>query len=344
MSNAVDLKKRYLQMAQNNQAGTSQYLNNQKLNATNQMASVIASKYNNPGQVDVNKGFYDYGQNLVANYNNQNDPELAARYNKAQTDYNNALIAEENLNNLQQQRVDANNQASLAYQQAQKYGNSQLAMQGLNNTGLSESSTTGLLNTYANVLSRNNQNYYSGVNKTYKDLADANLESSQQLNSELLRQQENKQSEEKLILSNAIADAPDLDVLNKYMEAYGKNLDPNLNILYNMKVKELENKEQETLKPYYGIASDAVGIDPSKINTSTFAYKGSGTGGEQDKYLDLVLNNIKSGYVKNGDVIDLNTGKGSDNYIYFNGMLYKTNKKANYIPKEHLVFLETRFK
>ena len=334
MSNAVDLKKRYLQMAQNNQAGTSQYLNNQKLNATNQMASVIASKYNNPGQVDVNKGFYEYGQNLVPNYNNQNDTELAARYNKAQTDYNNALIAQENLNNLQQQRVDANNQASLAYQQAQKYGNSQLAMQGLNNTGLSESSTTGLLNTYANVLARNNQDYYSGVNQTYKDLADANLESSQQLNNELLRQQENKQLEEKQILSDAIANAPDLDVLNKYMEAYGKNLDPNLNILYNMKVKELENQEQETLKPYYGIASDAVGIDPSKINASTFAYKGSGTSGKQDKHLDLVLKNIRWGYIKNGDVVDLNLGEGSDNYIYFNGMLYKTNKKANYTPKE----------
>lgn len=181
-----DIVNKYYTQAQNNQRGSNQFLYNQKNNAITQAQNVLTQKYGNNASFDVNKSFYDYGT-PTQGYNSSLDPELAARYNKAISDYQNYENAIAQANQLETQKEAANRQASLMYQQGQKYSPSQLQAMGLGNTGLSESTQAGLMNTYSNILANNNRDYISNMNQLYNNVANANRESNSNFNDEITK-------------------------------------------------------------------------------------------------------------------------------------------------------------
>lgn len=217
--NTNQIKNKYLQQAQNKQAGANPYINNQKQDAQTIAQNVLAQKYGSNAQFDPNKGFYDYG-NAKANYNPNQDLELSARYNKAMKDYNNLSQANQQLQNYNQQLQDQNRQASLQYQQSQKYNPSQLQAVGLGNTGYAESSQAGLLNTYSNILASNRQNYAQNVNDMYKSLADATQESNinlaEQINQIKQLDKENQESNMLQLMQSATSQQQLDEIYNEF--------------------------------------------------------------------------------------------------------------------------------
>lgn len=327
MATTADLKKKYLQMAQNNQAGTSNYLNAQKNQALNQANNVLAQKYSNP-TVNPNQSFYNYG-GVKQGYNNMQDSELLARYNKAITDYNNYNLAEQNLKQYGQQRQDQERQASLILQQGQKYIPSQLDAMGLGKTGMSETAQTGLMNTYAGIVANANRDYASNVNQMYQDLANANLESNQQLELELSQNRE----ENKYILDNAIQSIDDPELLQKYWDTYGNYADKNTELQYKYKQDVLKDiaaqnyqaTVDEILQTRYNI-DPTTAVDMQDLKPSQFAFKGSGKNKKQDKLIEML--SYKFDEIPDGTVIDINIGGGTDKYLVFNGKMYKTDKEV----------------
>ena len=340
MATTADLKKKYLQMAQNNQAGTSNYLNAQKNQSLNQASNVLAQKYSNPN-ANPNQSFYSYGA-AKEGYDKALDPSLSAQYNKAMTDYMNYSNAQVQAQNYNQQRMDQQNQASLLYQQGQKYAPGQLKAMGLGNTGLSETSQVGLMNTYANILNQANRDYATNINQMYQDLASANRESAQNLDAQLQayeQQKENKAQqsvqEQYNILANAISNIEDSDLLAKYMETYKNVVDPNLQMQYDYKQNILkqyadaqeEQRVLESLNRQYGITEDTEQYVASDISPSTFKFIGYRN---PDSNQSKAINYIKeyASEIPNGTVVDVNVGAGNNTYLVYNGKLYKVDRNA----------------
>ena len=307
----------------------------------NQANNVLAQKYSNPN-ANPNQSFYSYGKATQTGYDPSMDKSLSAQYNKAMTDYMNYSNAEQQSQNYNQQRTDQQRQASLALQQGQKYIPTQLQAMGLGNTGLSETSQVGLMNTYANVLNQANRDYATNMNQMYQDLASANRESAQNLDAQLEayeQQKENKAEqtvqEQYNILANAISNIEDSDLLAKYMETYKNVADPNLQMQYDYKQNILkqyadaqeEQKILESLNRQYGITEDTEQYVASEISPSTFKFIGYR---KPDSDQSKAINYIKeyASEIENGTVVDVNVGAGNDTYLVYNGKLYKVNRKA----------------
>lgn len=168
-------------------------------------------------------------------------------------DYQNYAAAENQANQLGQQRQDAQNQAALMYQQGQKYAPSQLQAMGLGNTGLSETSQVGLMNTYSNIVNQSNRDYASGINQMYQDLAAANRENQMDLTNQLtsIKQREEDIAREDKLLADKIAREDYLLALEKE-EANKKELetkaDQEKELLMNRYLTELQSAyDQATL-------------------------------------------------------------------------------------------------
>lgn len=296
MATTQDLKNKYLQMAQNSQAGTDPYLDSQKNNAINQAMTVLGQKYNNP-TFNPYQGFYQYGQ-AKEGYNASLDPELQARYNKAIADYSNYQQASAQANAYNQQRQFSQDQASLMYQQGQKYAPGQLQAAGLGNTGLAETSQVGLMNAYQNVLGQANRDYSNNMGHLYSELAQANRESTQNLDEQLTK-----------IYQNAAQN-------NNFTDGT---------------IDQTENEIETAVK--YGAKKNGLVYDSSSILNAKF---GKGTP-DQNKHIERISQLMAENKFKNGDTISLNVGTGkrsnSKVYVYYNGKLYETNLKysdANY--------------
>lgn len=141
-------------------------------------------------------------------------------------DYQNYASAENQANQLGLQRQDAQNQAALMYQQGQKYAPTQLQAMGLGNTGLSETSQVGLMNTYSNIVNQTNRDYASGMNKMYQDLAAANRENQMDLTNQLtsIKQKEQDIAREDKLLADKIAREDYLLSLEKEEQLRKENL------------------------------------------------------------------------------------------------------------------------
>lgn len=319
----------------------------------NQANNVLAQKYSNPN-ANPNQSFYSYGKATQTGYDPSMDKSLSAQYNKAMTDYMNYSNAEQQAQNYNQQRTDQQRQASLALQQGQKYIPTQLQAMGLGNTGLSETSQVGLMNTYANVLNQANRDYATNMNQMYQDLASTNRESAQNLDAQLEAYEQQKEDkaqqsikEQYNILANAISNIEDSDLLAKYMETYKNVADPNLQMQYDYKQKYLQEqnkqlKDQQTadyiLKNYgVDISESERVIKASDIDPEQFDFNRNKEGTRQRDALLYVQ--MYADEIPNGSVIDINWGLGKEKYLVHNGMLYSTDKAvtitANQLAKRY---------
>lgn len=274
-------------------------------------------------------------------------------------DYQNYASAENQANQLGIQRQDAQNQAALMYQQGQKYAPSQLQAMGLGNTGLSETSQVGLMNTYSNIVNQSNRDYASGINKMYQDLAAANRESEINLNNQLneyrqqalakeelkqeTTQQIEQQKQEQTLqqqtqsVQNAIANIDDPKVLEQYKEAYkdviSNNPDLQIQLGYKEQLLNQYQKQQEeakmleTLYNNWGVTPETEQHDISTIDQSMFAGIFGSMNPKKDQYKAIQYVKEYGNEIPNGTVIDLNVGFGSSEYLIYNGKMYKVNKQ-----------------
>ena len=337
MSTTKDLQKKYLQMAQNNQAGTNNYLNAQKNSSLQQASNVLAQKYSN-ANVNPNQSFYSYGNATQPGYNPENDKYLSAQYNKAMTDYQNYANAQNQANQAALQQQYAQNQAALMYQQGQKYGQSQLEAAGLGKTGMSETSQAGLMNTYANVVNQANRDYATNMNQMYQDLASANRQSAQNLDAQLEAYEQQKESKAEQtvqqqynILANAINSIDDPDLLAKYMETYKNVADPNLQMQYDYKQKLLKDykDEQELIEKLgaYGVTAETESYNLADLKPSMFTFIGSN---KEDSNQAKVIKYLAEygSEIPDGTVVDINNRSGKSTWVIYNGKMYKTNRKG----------------
>lgn len=222
-SNANGIKNKYLQLAQNNQAGTSQYINSQKTTALNQMNSLLQSKYGTGATYNPNTMWSDYG-NAVNGYDANMENENYARYQalKSQLDnYDtaNQLYGQATQNLNTQQAVN-----SLDYDRAKLYGEAALKAKGISNGGLAETSNVGLANNYLNANNQAYSNYSSNINQLYSDLASANRETNANLESEIASIREARRAQD--LANYGVEDANsgiNINNIESSMFAFDKN-------------------------------------------------------------------------------------------------------------------------
>lgn len=114
----------------------------------------------------------------------------------------------------------------------------------------------------------------------------------------------------------------DYETLKAYIEQYSSTTEE----------EEQQINDQSYVMNNYGITSEglqgAIALQDAGV-TSFGAFKGSGNGNSQDELISNILEWARRGNIKNGDVIDFNYGKGTNNYLYYNGYFYPTTIKAN---------------
>lgn len=342
MSTTKDLTEYYRRLAQNNQAGTDQYIDQQKSNAINLATNVLSQKYNNP-QFNPYQNFYNYGANKQG-YNANNDASLQAQYNKAVADYQAATDAQAMANAYGQQLQGSQDQASLLYQQGQKYAPSQLQAQGLGNTGLAETSQVGLMNTYANVLNQSRQQYGANMGELYGNLAAVNQQSNQALDEQLTGIYKNNLEQKQSSFRDSleyVADVEELDDLFEANQEYLTEADVNKYQALRKELVQYEDQQKaeanitfaKKLSDDYGVLLDkntklpTETYDMDTIKNGKFGQKGDG----QTEYLQRISALMEAGKFKNGDTFNLNIGGGKrihpQTYVYYDGKLYKTDKK-----------------
>ena len=88
-----------------------------------------------------------------------------------------------------------------------------------------------------------------------------------------------------------------------------------------------------------GISNNSAKVT-SFVGSKGKHFRDQGTGkGEQDKYVQTIIDMAKSGKLKNGDVVNMDYGKqqsGNGNYVYYDGVWYKTDKKADINSENYL--------
>lgn len=242
------------------------------------------------------------------------------------------------------QNLNAKAQSFVAQQQALKYTPQQLNRIGLGSTGLSETTGANIRNAYLNAIgsqdinAQNLQNsifnqYLNAIHQNELNLANQNMQ--YDLEQEQLRNQEQNQYLDYYLNKLETANTP--KAFDRYLEYAKQYLTPEN---YNALIKDLELQdfrkalvEQENLlqnQELYGISPNDQGIKIEDISSDTFGeFVGTGKGKKQDRHIERIKNFALSGHFKNGDIIDVNLGGGTNNYVYFNGRFYKTTKKAN---------------
>lgn len=245
------------------------------------------------------------------------------------------------------QNLNAKAQSFVAQQQALKYTPQQLNRIGLGSTGLSETTGANIRNAYLNAIgsqdinAQNLQNsifnqYLNAINQNELNLANQNMQ--YDLEQEQLRNQEQNQYLDYYLNKLGTADTP--KAFDRYLEYAKQYLTPEN---YNALIKDLELQdfrkalvEQEKLLQnqellnQYGISPNEQGIKIEDISSDTFGkFVGTGKGEKQDSHIERIKNFALRGHFKNGDIIDVNLGDGTNNYVYLNGRFYKTTKKAN---------------
>lgn len=272
------MSSNYYQQAINNQAGSNYFLNNQKNNAITQAQNVLKQKYGNNIQFDANKGFYDYG-NSVSGYNTSLDPQLALQYNQALSNYQNYQNAIAQANQLQYQKQASDRQAALMQQQGQKYTASQLQAMGLGNTGLSESTQAGLMNTYSNILAENNRTYGQSMNQLYSDLASNNAQSNMYYGEQIAEAQDETTNAVYDRFSTELEYAYDLDSLEAVKERYKDNWTDDMQTAYINAQNYLTNNEKENDKDeiYNRFATELASVsDKASLDALKDKYKALG--------------------------------------------------------------------
>ena len=320
-----------------------------KSNATN-----IADYYNQQianiesGQTNLanNKlGGNTYTQNSVGLYQNAMNQanQLTSEYQKA----------------LEQQ--------SLNKQYAQKYLNTQLGMQGLGQVGSSESSANAIASQYAQNVANLQNAYSSGLMDIEQQRADKQLELDINKQENLLSNYssaiQNANTLEDLYrvkqLYGNVSGNTELDnqLYYKMQDLYTNKVDTELasaiesgnnskealnnilkqykGVLSDTQYKEFENAIQNEVTQGEISAYVSKDTEPISINAYTTATELTSQlkvnqGSKQTKYIETILNDLKSGKIANGSFVQLNYGEISKKYdnIYYvyNNQLYKVDK------------------
>ena len=269
---------------------------------------------------------------------------MQAQYNKAVADYQAATDAQAMANAYGQQLQGSQDQASLLYQQAQKYAPSQLQAQGLGNTGLAETSQVGLMNTYANVLNQSRQQYGANMGELYSNLASVNQQSNQALDEQLTGIYKNNLEQKQTSFRDNleyVADVEELDDLFEANQEYLTDSDVRKYQALRQELVQYENDKKaeenitfaKELNKNYGVLIDqntklpVETYDMDSIKNGDFGKESE----EQTEHLRKISALMEAGIFKNGDTFNLNIKGGkrrnAQTYVYYDGKLYKTNQK-----------------
>ena len=323
-------------------------LNTQRLNE-------LASKYGisnyMPGQsFDAHKNKmsaedYETSQKLLEYYTGQKT--LTDDYN-----FNNEIIENNRQKNIENNRISR--------ELALKYLPEQLKSQGMGGLGVSESSIISMNNNF-----RNNSNDINSDAELRKDQLLKNyqddmrgLDSNAITDTKTIREKyqtkfENE-SAQNLLSAEGILDSKAeslMDSNGKISQSAKKELKEYVENNYKGKLTDYDfeqlksyvdqykatTTEEESLATdqhyvlnNYGVdengLSSAIHIDDAGV-TSFGKFSGTGSGKDQDKWVQNVLEATRSGTIKNGDVVDFNRGGGTDKYVYYNGYWYPTYNK-----------------
>lgn len=313
--NANEIKNKYLQLAQNNQAGTSQFINAQKQGALNQMNSLLQSKYGNTVQYNQNNTWHDYG-NAIEGYDATRDNENLARYNYLQTQLENYDVANDQYKEKIQTLADQQAQNSLDYDRARLYGDAALKARGISNQGVAESTRLGISNDYAKANANAYRDYNNGINDVYKGLADANNKGRSNLSDEITRYRDANAK----VMAEAVNNATSKSDLQNYYNKFGQYMDAATKLEYDKRVAQLENEE---IAKSYGVDVNE-GLTPEQVYNEQ---NDAGLEKRNIRKLDKAIEMVKNGKIKDGEVIRIKAATWQ-NYLVVNGMLYKTNRKS----------------
>lgn len=232
-------------------------------------------------------------------------------------------------NAIKQNSVNTKQELYQTQQNANKYNQNLLANQGLSTQGVAQSTNTGANNTYLKGIQDTNTAETTATNDVLKayntDIANADTaEQEQNFN----------------LAQTALSNVTSIDDYDSILSSYkGKVSD----YQYSQLKQAVNTAKQESILGAYGV-SDAVNrnitqtdsFDFSKMSQDDFQtwikentkYNDkSKVGSKQYLWTQEVYKNVKMGNYNNGDVIDLNYGGGTDNYVYYNGVLYKVSTK-----------------
>ena len=313
--NANEIKNKYLQLAQNNQAGTSQFINSQKQATLNQMNSLLQSKYGTNAQYNNGSTWYDYG-NAIEGYDITKDAENMARYNYLQTELDNYNKANATYSEASQRLADQQAQNSLDYDRARLYGDAALKARGIANQGVAESTRLGISNDYIKANANAYNDYNNNVNELYKNLAEAGAEGRSNLSNEVAAYRNANAT----IMAEAVNSAATKEDLQKYYDKFGQYMDAATKIEYDRKMAQFDNEELMRDK----------GIDVNDNTSFENIYNSiknvSPAANQYIKKLDDFNNDVQNGTIPNGTIVKI----GKKNYYIYDGKYYVTKEKPNY--------------
>lgn len=288
---------------------------------------------------------------------------------------------------LQDNYQKALEQQSLNKQYAQKYLNTQLGMQGLGQVGSSESSANAIASQYANNVANLQSNYASGLRDIESERAKNQLkldtDKQQSTLSNYSNAIQNANTLEDLDrvkeLYGNVSGNTELDnaLYYKMQDLYTQKVDSELgkaiesgnnsrealtdilsqykDQLSNAQYKEFENaieSEASTgeIKAYVAEGTEPIKIDAYTNATDLASQLNVNQGEKQTKYVETILNDLKSGKIPNGSFVQLNYGKLNNRYenlfYVYNGKLYQVDKtkakssdaiNKTYIPDGYMV-------
>lgn len=335
-----------------------------KSDIINQYRSGGTGKSNATNVVDYyNQKIAEIQSGQIALANNKYTPYQ----NQSIALYQNASNQASQLQNDYQKALE---QQSLNKQYAQKYLNTQLGMQGLSQVGSSESSANAIASQYANNVANLQSNYAKDLQQVEQDRVEQQLlldekkikQDDEKITaySDAIKEANNLEDLERIknLYSDITENAELTNQLHyKYQDFYtdkvgtelanaiknGNNSRENLtnilsqykDVLSDTRYKEFENdiESESTAGEIRGYVAE--GTEPLKIDAYTNATDLTSQlkvnqGEKQTKYVESILNDLKSGKISNGSFVQLNYGETNKKYnnIYYvyNNQLYKVDK------------------
>lgn len=335
----TDFRNTYNQQAKNEAQTLMQGMDNSQLeNYANNLT----------GDSGLDDSTTNYIKNLANLYKAQNDKTAQAKAEQEALNYNNQVL----------DRADTL-MANMTNEQIQEY------LKGLGNDTKLNADSMSYINNLANIYQNKNnektQTTKEGEQNAYDETAIKRLES--YLGGNITKSDQDKYVD-KLMSDEKISQSTK-DYINEYIDSYGKgwkqdrtNFAENLlsiqgdnaisqSVLDDFYSRignaQTEAEYNEAINEFKNISSkmDAFnGIDTTKapIKASGALEKDFGkfrdTGkntGNQRVWATNWINKAKNGAVEDGTVVNFNVGAGKPaNYVYYDGMWYKTSASADY--------------
>lgn len=246
-------------------------------------------------------------------------------------------------NSIENQRESAKQQASINNELMMKYLPESIKYSGMGTSASGQQMMLEQNNNYMKNLSEIDANYNAKQDSIYQNYLETSKQEADSKQAEWYNQLTANYGTKWAQEVNEEGKLTD-DLYNKYLE----EINSNENIDQHQKdllVSNLDNyrMSDEQSKNYrnttdaiknYGINKNATAIKANEFNLDTLnalgiQFKGSGNGKKQDGLVNKIENAYKNGLLRDGDIIDINYGKGKYCLLYYKGQFYSTTRKSN---------------